>query len=36
MLLSGSETASDKIRSQEEKSPERQLRSQIYTKWLRR
>ena len=29
MLLFGSETASDKIRSQEENSPERQLRSQM-------
>ena len=32
----GSQTASDKIRSQEGNSPERQLRSQIYAKWLRR
>lgn len=36
MLLSGSEAMSDKIHGQEEKSPERQLRSPIYTKWLRR
>ena len=36
MLLSGSEAASAKIRGQEENSPERQLRSLIYAKWLRR
>lgn len=36
MLLSSSETTSAKIRGQEENSPERQLRSLIYAKWLRR
>ena len=36
MLLSSSEAASAKIRGQEGNSPERQLRSQIYAKWLRR
>ena len=36
MLLSGSEAMSDKIHGQEGNSPERQLRSQIYAKWLRR
>ena len=35
-LLPGSEATSDKIRGQEGNSPERQLRSQIYAKWLRR
>ena len=36
MLLLGSETMSDKIHGQKGKSPHRQLRSQIYTKWIRR
>ncbi len=36
MLLSGSEATSDKVRGQEGNSPERQLRSLIYAKWLRR
>ena len=36
MLLFGSEAMSDKIHGQEGNSPERQLRSLIYAKWLRR
>ena len=36
MLLSGSEAMSDKIHGQEGNSPERQLRSLIYAKWVRR
>ena len=36
MLLSSSETMRDKSHGQEENSPERQLRSLIYAKWLRR
>ena len=36
MSLSSSEAMSDKIHGQEGNSPERQLRSLIYAKWLRR
>ena len=32
-MLSGSQTASDKIRSQKGNSPDPQLRSQIYAEW---
>ena len=36
MLLFSSEAMSDKIHGQEGNSPERQIRSLIYAKWLRR
>ena len=34
--ICGSQTAGDKIRSREGKSPERRLRSQNYAKWKRK
>ena len=36
MLIFGSEAMSDKIHGQEGNSPDPQLRSLIYAKWLRR